>query len=284
MKKLGSKIIKLAAIRLHPLHFERQDADYSAESIEEMASSIEENSMINAPTVTPHKEGRTTFYLLLAGKRRWLAHRASNLSSMRCEVIEGTDYELEMQSLDENLKFKELSIPDRDRILNRRAKLLEERYPKKGPTHKATRTVAEAVKAPVREVQKARRRDDNLAKPVKQALGKKKITKEQADSLAGMDPEDQVRELEHLEQETERETRDRKKADTPKPKETPQKQALRLLRAVNATCKKVLPDLRRVYKMLEDGKVTAEELGSVNTGPINEVLSKGGSVLERIGD
>lgn len=78
---------------------------FSAEELDELAESIRKNGLINAITVKPSRGG----YEIVAGERRFLAHKKLKLKEIRATIVSGTLIEMELLKLDENIKRSDLT-------------------------------------------------------------------------------------------------------------------------------------------------------------------------------
>ncbi len=99
---LVSKIILLTSIR-EPKFIARDDFD--KDEMQQLMDSIEDHGLIQPIRVKPVHGG----YEIVAGHRRFMAHKKLKLKEIRCEIVSATDTEQEIVKMQENKVRTELS-------------------------------------------------------------------------------------------------------------------------------------------------------------------------------
>lgn len=278
--KIKDKRIKLSQIRPSPHGFRRST---SQQRIEELADSIDKIGQLNQLTVRPMGKGGR-YYELLAGHRRYLALKELGEDTARCAVLTTDDDRAVLASVMENLQQQQLSGDERKRaeaiLTEFYTKLYteeeeaepEEETPaprakkrttndvlKRGGGRKKTvkSKVAEAVskdlnistKTYLRDVKRA----ENLIPSADKALEIKRITKEQANLLADMEPAEQRKRLPIFIRENQEAREKEEKRAAEEKKSGPTAVARRMLEAILFECKDLSVRVRD-FMAYVDGK------------------------------
>lgn len=174
--------------------------------VKELAESIEQIGLINPITVAETNNQ----YLLVAGLHRLEAHKILGKDKIEASILTGTDLELELVEIDENLIRNELHYIELDDLMLRKKQIYEEMYPetKKGAKNQHTKVLNEiisdskpsfskdtAIKTgqSERNIQLSTQRAENLIPEAKSILREKEITKTEATLLAKEEPTQQKR-------------------------------------------------------------------------------------------
>ncbi|HZK43073.1 MAG TPA: MT-A70 family methyltransferase [Syntrophomonadaceae bacterium] len=174
--------------------------------VKELAESIEQIGLINPITVTEFNNQ----YMLVAGLHRLEAYKLLNRKEIEANVIKGTELELELVEIDENLIRNELHYIDLDDLTIRRKVIYEKMHPetKDGgdrgnqytggrrtlcPSGKPTFSKDTATKTgeSERNVRRSIQRAREIIPEAKPILKEKEITKTEATELARKTPEEQ---------------------------------------------------------------------------------------------
>ena len=115
----------------------RRQAD--SEKIKELAESIEQIGLIN-PIAVAEKNNE---YILVAGLHRLEAYKLLGKDKIEVSIFTGTELELELAEIDENLIRNELHYTELDDLILRKKQIYEEMYPetKKGAKNQYTKVL-----------------------------------------------------------------------------------------------------------------------------------------------
>lgn len=119
-KKLEAVITKILLKDIKSPEF-RARHQFEKEELEELAVSIKDNGLINPITVK--KNGRK--YEIVAGERRFLAHKKLGRKEIECIIREGASDKMEVMKFDENLKRVDLTDIEESQSLIRLKELLK---------------------------------------------------------------------------------------------------------------------------------------------------------------
>lgn len=111
---------------------DRRKADYH--EVLNLANSIKLVGLINPITIK--HDGEIGKYLLVAGMHRLKAHVLLGEQEIKANIVSGTNLEIELIEIDENLIRNELKQADIDDLTYRRKEIYEEMYPQ--TKHNAT--------------------------------------------------------------------------------------------------------------------------------------------------
>lgn len=172
--------------------------------VEELAESIREIGLINPITVQKKDSG----YILIAGMHRIKAFERLGIKEIKTNIINGTELEMELIEIDENLIRNELHYTEIDELTARRKEIYELMYPetKHGGDRKS-----EEIKSRIPTLEKPSfvtdtsgktgksetiikegiYRANNLIPQAKEVLKEKNITKTEATKLSREEPEQQ---------------------------------------------------------------------------------------------
>lgn len=179
--------------------------------VNELAESIKQIGLINPITVK--HDGAIGEYLLVAGMHRLKAYELLGKEEIQANIISGTNLELELIEIDENLIRNDLHYTEIDDLTSRRKEIYEEMYPetKHGGDRKS-----EEIKSRIPTLEKPSfvtdtsnktgksetiikeeiYRAKNLIPESKNVLKEKNINKTEATKLAREEPETQSKVVE----------------------------------------------------------------------------------------
>ena len=174
--------------------------------VEELAESIEQIGLINPITVTETNNQ----YLLVAGLHRLEAHKMLGKDKIEANILTGTDLELELAEIDENLVRNELHYTELDDLILRKKVIYEDIYPqtkaggdRNSESFKTTlcrfekpsfsEDTATKTGQSKRNIQRSTQRAENLIPEAKSILREKEITQTEATLLAKEEPAQQKR-------------------------------------------------------------------------------------------
>ena len=194
-------LIKISEIRENK---GRRLADVS--KVEELAESIEQIGLINPITVAE----RDNKYILVAGLHRLEAYKLLGKDKIEASILTGTDLEIELAEIDENLVRNELHYTELDDLILRKKVIYEEMYPdtkhggdRNSESFKTTlcrfekpsfsKDTSDKTGQSERNIQRSTQRAENLIPEAKPILREKDITKTEATTLARQEPEVQKR-------------------------------------------------------------------------------------------
>lgn len=121
--------VKISDIRIAE---DRRKPDY--DEILELANSIKLVGLINPITIK--HDGEIGKYLLVAGMHRLKAHQLIGEQEISANIVSGTNLQIELMEIDENLIRNELHFTEIDDLTARRKEIYEEMYPE--TKHNAT--------------------------------------------------------------------------------------------------------------------------------------------------
>jgi len=281
MKRVTNKQILMAAIRPSPQLWTRE---ISEEDVTELADSVEREGFLNPVTVRPMgKAGR--HFELIAGMRRYMAHKQLKLKRIDARVMNVDDQEARAISLVENLQQKHLTPheqaeaerefyrlvrpdheePEEPEVVEAPKKretkakskstreLLGKRGPKKTSKAKAIEDVAKRIGKSPQKVARDIKIMDNLCAVAAKAFKEEKITLLQAEKLADMSVNDQCRQVPLMIKETREETRRRLKQEEEERSSGPTVVAQSMLVDILELCEKLRPKVEELKHFL-DGK------------------------------
>lgn len=117
----GEKIqdIPLSSIKRNPA---QPRTEFNEETLQELANSIKVNGLLEPIVLRPNKssatmalEGGNVNFEIVAGERRFRAHKILGLETIKAIVREVTDKDMRLLALLENLQREDLSVLDRAR-------------------------------------------------------------------------------------------------------------------------------------------------------------------------
>lgn len=294
---------------MSPQHWKRKIED---KRVKELAESMEEVGNI-APIIVRKVQGNGT-YELLAGERRYKALKRLKAQNIECRIVSCGDEQAELLSLQENLMtespnpkewklgvrrmhdiFRKRFEQEQDEQ-ERREKQILKKDPKailgrptqnsgagrpKEPTRKATEKVAEKLNSSVTTINRILRQG-KLIETAKLALENKRITEEQATSLAGLPDKKQRAELYKMMHEDVKQTQIRhmtsklKKGDRTK-----------VDKAAIVLFKQILDDAERLYTRIDslrDGLSgnTIDSIIPIGRDPLVLLINKADVFLDEL--
>lgn len=89
--------IPIEQIRPNP---DQPRKEFDEAGLHELAASIREHGLIQPVAVTKNGDG----YIIIAGERRFRAHKLANLATVRCDVVNVSDQERDERAIIENLQ------------------------------------------------------------------------------------------------------------------------------------------------------------------------------------
>ncbi|MDK2125441.1 ParB/RepB/Spo0J family partition protein [Parachitinimonas caeni] len=102
--KFGDRLEKLRLNQLIPSKHQPRRR-FAEKEIQELAESIKEVGLLQPVLVRPSGE----LYEILAGERRWLAHKHLNLETIQVIIRDASDYEMAAAALAENISRQDLT-------------------------------------------------------------------------------------------------------------------------------------------------------------------------------
>lgn len=172
------------------------------EKVKELAASIKEIGLINPITVTDIENG----YQLVAGLHRLRAYKLLGEAFIMASVMSGTDLELELVEIDENLiRNNDLNYMGRGDYFNRRDEILKEmgirakvgdnQYTKSGSADfavpKTTKDIAKEMGISERKLYEEKQIARDTIPEAKEVIREKQLPKKTALELAREEPETQ---------------------------------------------------------------------------------------------
>lgn len=310
-KKIVNKDIPVSCIKISPHHWKRE---HSKDSIKDLSTSITERGQFHQVLVRPIKGSKQT-YELITGMKRLIAVQAAGERTIRCAVVNLSDSEAEIASLEENLMFTELPTRVRDSAIKRlhdlyapkvEAELRREQEREvreaeerrgvgkrnlgsqrtktpgrpKTVTGQTVKKVAKKANISVARTRKALKREANLAPVVLRAFEQEKITVEQADILADLPIPEQREELTMMLKETQEASRERVSRTKLSTTQGDTAVAARMLTKTASAAAELKTKVDEVLAFMGSTELDYDELRKVNTLPIKACQS---SIAELIG-
>jgi ParB/RepB/Spo0J family partition protein len=314
--KLKNKTVPISALRLSKFNWKRNITDTD---IEDLASNFSEIGNLH-PIIVRQVGKAGTMYEILAGARRWRAHRMLGSKKVDVRVADCTDLQAEIISYSENLKIKRPESREWSAGVKHLVDLFEKinktKAPKqvvsprkskgsskpkdsdfrvnvarksrvsimgrpKSPRSQAIKDVAKNVGASVRSVQYALRREEDLIPSAIRALEMGSISQTQADQLAVMPVDDQKIQLSYMVRETREQTKNRITTEKLQKAEDKKPVLLNMLSSAFMDCKELQHKLHLVLELMDGVKLKKEEIVELpNHDQVEQVRDALNSLLE----
>lgn len=140
----------------------------------------------------------------------------------------------------------------------------------------AIKEAAKTIGCSESSVRRAVKREENILPSVSRALDMGKITKEQADILAGMNPDEQHNQLRIMVQETRAQTRSRRASEKVNKTDDKTELVASILLNVFGKCKDLESDVKRVLSIMDNEELDYEALVKLKN------YSKVGVAIDRL--
>jgi len=303
-KKIVNKDIPVSCIKISPHHWERE---HGTDDIKSLATSITERGQFHQVLVRPIGKSKQAFELI-TGKKRLIAVRATGERTIRCAVVNLSDEEAEIASLEENLLFTELPTRARDAAIKRLHDLyapkVEEELRReqeqevrnaeerrgvgkrnlgsqrtktpgrpKTVTGQTVKKVAKKANISVARTRKALKREANLAPVVLRAFEQEKISVEQADILADLPIAEQREELTMMLKETQEASRERVSRTKLSTTQGDTAVAVRMLTKISLAAADMKTKVDEAMTFMNSTELDYDVLGRVDTTQIKSCQS-----------